>query len=147
MVSIKKIDAVDQYDISQYERLMSQIPSFRMRGKELLEYVAKIVLHGTVLVVDEDATLRGFAGFYANDFQNRVAYWSSLVIDSSLRGQGWGTRMFDEVKALCRDAGMRVVHATVLKSNQSAQIFHQAHGFVLQEHESDPTRFRMELTL
>ena len=147
MVSIKKIDAVEHYDISQYERLMSQIPSFRMRGKELLEYVAKIVLHGTALVVDEDGALRGFAGFYANDFQNRVAYLSSLVIDSSLRGQAWGTRILDEVKVVCRNAGMRVVHATVLKSNQSAQIFYQAHGFALQEHESDSTRFRMELTL
>ena len=147
MFLIKKIEAVGQYDLAQYERLLSQLPSFRMRGTEILDYVAKIIRHGTALALDDDGALLGFAGFYANDLQNRVAYWSSLVIDSSLRGQGWGTKFFDIVTTACREAGMRVVHATVLKSNQSAQVFHRAHGFSLLDHESDETRYRMELPL
>ena len=147
MIVIKKIETVEQYDLSQYERLMSQLPSFRMRGTELLAYVEKIVRHGTALVLDEGGELLGFAGFYANDFQNHVAYLSSLVVDSSLRGQGWGAKLFDAVTDICRQAGMCVVHATVLKSNQSAQAFYRAHGWRLQDHESDETRYRMELPL
>ena len=147
MAEIVKVRDVAQYDVGQYERMLGQLPNFRMRGDELKAYVAKMISHGTLYAVDEGGRLLGHAGFYANDMVGRAGYFSSMAVDSSLRGQGWGDRLMDRVFEDCRAAGMREVRATVLKDNALAIEMYKRRGCRFTECEGDPTRFSISFPM
>ena len=141
MAEIVKVEDASRYDVAQYERLFGQLPHFRMRGEELMAYVRKIVRHGTLYAIDDGGKLLGHAGFYANDMEKKAAYFSSLAVDSSLRGQGWGDRLMDRVFEDCRRVGMKDVMATVVKTNALAIEMYKRRGCRFTECEGDPSRF------
>ena len=114
-----RMERVDRYPLSDLERLMAQ-NSVKLAGEALRTYLAKIIEHGTLVALDDDGAVRGLVGFYANDFANRRAYGSCCVVDSSLRGQGWGTKLFRRMFDDSRAAGMTHLAGTVLKSNAKA---------------------------
>lgn len=141
MSEIVKVEDASRYDVAQYERLFGQLPHFRMRGEELMAYIRKIVRHGTLYAIDDGGKLLGHAGFYANDMEKKAAYLSSLAVDSSLRGQGWGDRLMDRVFEDCRRVGMKDVMATVVKTNAIAVEMYKRRGCRFTECEGDPSRF------
>ena len=138
MAEIVKVEDASRYDVAQYERLFGQLPHFRMRGEELM---AKIVRHGTLYAIDDGGKLLGHAGFYANDMEKKAAYFSSMAVDSSLRGRGWGDRLMDRVFEDCRRVGMKDVMATVVKTNALAIEMYKRRGCRFTECEGDPSRF------
>ena len=144
---IRILDDPARYGFGQYERLMSQMPAFSKRGDELRAYIEKMFTHGKIIVIDEEGTLLGLMGIYANDFVGKAAYWSSIVVDSSLHGQGWGLRLLNCARAMCRDAGMETVGETVLKDNTRAVRLYRWFGFEFSECASDPTRYSLRLRL
>ena len=93
MAEIVRVEDAARYDVGQYERLFGQLQYFQMRGGELMAYVEKMIRHGTLYAIDEGGRILGHAGFYSNDTVNGIAYFSSLTVDSSLRGRGWGDRL------------------------------------------------------
>ena len=141
MSEIVKVEDASRYDVAQYERLFGQLPHFRMRGEELMAYIRKIVRHGTLYAIDDGGKLLGHAGFYATDMEKKAAYLSSLAVDSSLRGQGWGDRLMDRVFEDCRRVGMKDVMATVVKTNAIAVEMYKRRGCRFTECEGDPSRF------
>ena len=147
MAEIVKIDDVTRYDIREYERLLMQMPLFRMRGDELRAYIEKMIRHGTVYAIDEGGRLMGVTGFYSNDLENGVAYWSSLAIDPSLQGQRWALRLLDLVADDCRRARMKVVRGRVVKGNKHALGFYTRYGFTVADSKDDPNRYAVELVL
>ena len=114
-----RMTTTDSYPLADLERLMAQ-NSVRMSGETLSAYLSKIIEHGTLVALDDGGTVRGLVGFYANDLANRRAYGSCCVVDSSLRGQGWGTKLFRRMFDDSRAAGMTHLAGTVLKSNAKA---------------------------
>ena len=147
MAEIVKVEDLARYDIQQYERLLMQMPNFRKRGDEIRAYVEKMFTHGTIIAIDEAGKLMGFIGFYANDLAGKVAYWSSLAVDPSLRGQGWGLRLLNCARAMSWEAGMQTAGGTVLKENAGALQLYKWFGFELSECATDPTRYSLKLQL
>lgn len=147
MVELVKLDDPSRYDIGQYERLLGQVPLFSMHGEEVRAYVEKMFTHGMVLTVEENGRLLGLIGFYANDFEGKDAHWSSLAIDPSLRGQGWGLRLLNCARAASRNAGMTTAYGRVVKTNTFAIKLYKWFGFEFSECETDPRRFNLKLPL
>ena len=147
MAELVKLDDPARYDIQQYERLLGQVPLFSMHGEEVRAYVEKMFTHGMVLTVEENGKLLGLMGFYANDFEKKDAHWSSLAIDPSLRGQGWGLRLLNCARAASRNAGMTTAYGRVVKTNTFAIKLYKWFGFEFSECETDPRRFNLKLPL
>ena len=137
-----RMTTTDSYPLADLERLMAQ-NSVRMQGDGLKAYLAKLVEHGTLVVLDDGGKVRGLVGFYANDVENRRAYGSCCVVDSSLRGQGWGTKLFRRMFADSKAAGMTHLAGTVLKSNDKALKLYRDFGNcrILGETAGDDTRY------
>ncbi len=147
MAEIIRVNDVSRYDTLQYERLMSQIPLFQMRGSDLCAYIEKMVSNGTVYAIDEGGRLLGLTGFYSNDFANGTAYWSSLAIDPSLHGQGWAPRMMNHIVEDCRRAGMKVLRGRVVRTNKHAIELFGRYGFTFSDCLEDSRRMNMEFVL
>ena len=147
MAEIVKVEGLARYDIQQYGRLLMQMPNFRKRGDEIRAYVEKMFAHGTIIAIDEAGKLMGFIGFYANDFEGKAAYWSSLAVDPSLRGRGWGLRLLNCARAMSWEAGMQTAGGTVLKENARALQLYRWFGFEMSECMNDPTRYSLKLKL
>lgn len=119
-----RMESVDRYPLVDLEALMAQ-NSVKLAGRSLRDYLGKIVTHGTLVALDDDGRIRGLVGFYANDLENRRAYGSCCVVDSALRGQGWGTKLFKRMFDDSRAAGMTHLAGTVLKANAKAlKLYH-----------------------
>ena len=147
MAEILKLDDPSRYSISQYEWILGQMPHFSKRGEELRAYIEKLFTHGTILVIDEGGKLLGMFGLYANDTVNKAAYWSSLAVDPSLRGQGWGLRLLNCARAISWNAGMKTAGGTVVKKNAGPLAMYRWYGFEVSESETDPLRFNLKLRL
>ena len=100
MAKIIIVDDLARYGFEEYERMLCQMPHFAKRGEEFRPYIEKLFKHGTILAIDEGGRLMGFMAFYANDQEGKVAYWSSLAVDPSLKGQGWGLRLLNCARAM-----------------------------------------------
>lgn len=129
MVQIIKISTFAQYSICDYERLMSQMPLFLVRGSELEEYIKKMIKNGIVYVLDDESILKGLIGFYANDQIAHAAYLSAFVVDESLRGKGFGKLLFGRMLKTCKARGMASIAANVLSCNERAVQFYRRQGF------------------
>ena len=131
MIRLIKISAFAQYGIGDYERLMSQIPLFPMRGSALAEYIKKMIQNGVVYALDDESVLEGLIGFYANDKMSHAAYLSAFVVDESLRGKGFGKILFGRMLEICEASGMVSIAANVLCSNERAVQFYRRQGFAI----------------
>ena len=63
--------------------------------------------------------------------KRRVMLIDEICVDESLRGQGIGSRMMTEIKALGRAFGCTDVQLGVYPQNESAVAFYQKSGFTI----------------
>ena len=147
MAKIIIVDDLARYGFEEYERMLCQMPHFAKRGEEFRPYIEKLFKHGTILAIDEGGRLMGFMAFYANDQEGKVAYWSSLAVDPSLKGQGWGLRLLNCARAMSAEAGMKVARGTVVKTNAGPLAMYRWFGFEITESPTDPLRYNLEVKL
>ena len=147
MAKIIIVDDLARYGFDEYERMLCQMPHFAKRGEEFRPYIEKLFKHGTILAIDEGGKLMGFMAFYANDQEGKVAYWSSLAVDPSLKGQGWGLRLLNCARAMSAEAGMKVARGTVVKTNAGPLAMYRWFGFEITESPTDPLRYNLEVKL
>lgn len=78
----------------------------------------------------------GFASFYHNDCENKIAFISRIAILKKFRGNGYGKVLLDSVVSLSRKSGMRTIKLEVDKDNVFAIDFYKKLGFEI-EHENE----------
>ncbi|SEK83041.1 Acetyltransferase (GNAT) family protein [Pseudobutyrivibrio ruminis] len=74
--------------------------------------------------------ITGICIFYANDFENNIAYLSMLVIDNKEQGKGYASILINEMKRICKKKGMRSLRLEVNKGNSKAIRFYTRKGFI-----------------
>lgn len=121
MMEIKRVHSVDEYDFSEIDHLLQQLPHANLKGERTLAYIEKVVDKGFLFVVaDEKNTVWGIFGFYANNFVTRIAYFSSIVVHETLRDTGWGTKLMYHCLAVAKEQGMKEFEFRVLRGNTRA---------------------------
>lgn len=143
-----RVESADRYPLTDLEALMAQ-NSVKLSGQALRDYLDKIVTNGILVALDDGGRVRGLVGFYANDLVNRCAYGTCIVVDSALRGQGFGMKLLQRAFDDSRAAGMTRIAATVLKSNIRALRLYQEFGKcrILGDAPGDGTRYNIEFDL
>jgi ribosomal protein S18 acetylase RimI-like enzyme len=66
---------------------------------DLNAYVDKLIEKACLITVIEEDVLKGFLAYYANDYENKVAFLSMLIISPSARRMGYGRRLVEFVFA------------------------------------------------
>lgn len=125
MVRMRRLTRFEDFKLEEYERILMQLPSLILTKSVLGAYVRKLLTHGIVYVLDDSGRLCGFLGAYANDTASRCGYLSSVVVDSTLQGGGWGTKLFQTAVEEAKAAGMEMFEFTVLKTNVRAITFYR----------------------
>ncbi|MGF7037135.1 GNAT family N-acetyltransferase [Mucilaginibacter lappiensis] len=64
---------------------------------DLNAYVDKLIEKACLLTIIEQDVLKGLLAYYANDYENKVAFLSMLIISPSARRMGYGRRLVEFV--------------------------------------------------
>ncbi|MDB4922236.1 GNAT family N-acetyltransferase [Mucilaginibacter sp.] len=62
---------------------------------DLDAYVDKIIAKGNIISIIEQDVLVGFLAYYANDYENKLAFLSMTIVLPSTRRMGYGRRLLD----------------------------------------------------
>ena len=144
MMEIKRVHSVDEYDFSMMDHLFMQLPHANLQGERTLAYIEKVVDKGFLFVVaDEQKTVYAVFGFYANNFETRIAYFSSIVVHESLRDTGWGTKLMHHCIGVAKEQGMREFEFHVLKSNTRAINLYKRFGVEIVPSECTEEKYLM----
>lgn len=129
MVRLIRLKKAETFTPSDYESVLKQVPNLMLAGPEaVMPYVQKLLRHGFVYVLEESGRLLGFLGAYANDLISQCSFLSCLVVDESLRGQGWGSSLVEAWHATAKACGMELFSLHVLRSNNRAIAFYRRFG-------------------
>ena len=88
---------------------------------------------GTLYVVETGAMVIGsFRLIAKQDRQAHTVYLGGFVVDSSMKGQGIGTRILRYIMQLIRDQGKTRIELTVDTENKPAINLYEKIGFVIE---------------
>jgi ribosomal-protein-alanine N-acetyltransferase len=62
---------------------------------DLNAYIDKIIEKGCLISIMENDVLLAFLAYYANDYENKLAFLSMAVVSPSTRKMGYGRRLVD----------------------------------------------------
>lgn len=62
---------------------------------DLKAYIDKISDKGCIISIMENDVLLAFLAYYANDYENKLAFLSMAIVSPSTRGMGYGRRLLD----------------------------------------------------
>lgn len=83
------------------------------------------------LVAEEDGAVRGFA--HASKWKGRCAYRyaveTTVYVDHTVVGRGWGSRLYDELLARLRAAKLHVAIGGIALPNPASVALHERLGF------------------
>lgn len=80
----------------------------------------------TYLCITVDGRTIGYAGYAPDD---RGLYLSKIYILKAYRGKGYAMRTFAHLRDVARSLGLRCVHLTVKRDNESSLLVYQHAGF------------------
>lgn len=100
-----------------------------VEGVEFEGYLAKLGERAEILSDTADGRCRGFVAFYANDFDSKRAYITSVLVDPRDRGTHLGRALVACVLELVRGRGFASCRLEVARHSAAAHALYLALGF------------------
>lgn len=114
-INISRIDSkIEIYNT--FEKLKNCFFSF---DGDLNSLIEKIHKNGVCFVCTDDE-ICGVIAFYANNFENKTAFITSLLIDENHRGKGIATKLIYAAESYSTECGMKKISLEVNKKNDIA---------------------------
>lgn len=107
----------------------------------LIELAKKFSISAHVVQICNDNKLVGFAAYYCNDFENKNAFLSMIVILKEYQSMGAGGVLLKYIIEDCKRVGMDNLLLEVDKKNEFAINFYLKKGFVFLNKETKDGRF------
>lgn len=101
----------------------------------------KFYKNAQVVQICNDNNLVGFAAYYCNDFKDKNAFLSMIIILKEYQSMGAGGILLKHIIEDCKSAGMENLLLEVDKKNEFAIKFYLKKGFVFLEKETENSRF------
>lgn len=108
-------------------------PNISMRVDSLEKYAEKLYTNAEVISIEINNEVLGFAAFYINDRNNRVAYISQIIS----KRKGFGSIILDYIVDKAISNQIKVIRLEVYKYNDIAIKFYKKHCFDLKKVNSD----------
>ena len=114
----------------------------KMKRVELCE---KLFANAKILVIKHKGNIIGFSSFYANDFQNHIAYLSLIAVSEGFQGKQIGTLLLKKTEKLARANKMRYLKLEVRENNTKATSFYKKNDYQIVEENSHSFYLMKEL--
>lgn len=95
---------------------------------EINTYIDKLYSNADIFFKTEDNNLVGFVAGYINDFINKSAYISLVLVDKHFRGKGIANSLLKEFTEECRRLNFKVIRLEA-RINNSAKRLYENFGF------------------
>ncbi len=104
---------------------------------ELAAFTDKLIMLGKVNIALHDDVPVGLIGYYANNYESKVAYVTVLGVLDACRGRGIAARLLESAVTTSRECMMERLALHTDRSNEAAIGMYLKHGFSPKE---DPAR-------
>ena len=144
---IQQLNSYDETTATRIRELLIQLSrSGRDRGeipREWFEDLISSPSHDMLLALDDNDQIVGIAtlSIIMGPIVRRVAYLEDFVTDSSVRGQGVGSALWDAMLAWAKDKGCNNLEFTCGNGREASQQFYKNHGATIY----DTNFFRKEI--
>ena len=101
------------------------------------DITVKINTYGNFIALEKDGEAVGYAAFYANNFETKVAYISLLVVDKKHWGHNYGKMLIDKVKEMSKEIGMTVLRLAIRKNEFKSLAVFIRNGFDIESEEPE----------
>ncbi len=99
---------------------------------DIEEYSNKLYTFADLLILKNNGLEIGICALYANNYENKIAYISSIGILPEYQGYGFGSKLVNAAFELVSQKGFLYVDLEVYKENIKAYKFYLKNGFELQ---------------
>ena len=118
------INIIKNYQFTEKSNFLSKI---------IPETYTEKILKKAMIITYYDQGLKGFIAFYANNFHDKIAFLSLILIDARYRGKGISDNLLAaSIKILLKN-GFEKYFLEVDKENLKAIHFYKKHGFKIVE--------------
>jgi L-amino acid N-acyltransferase YncA/RimJ/RimL family protein N-acetyltransferase len=87
-----------------------------------------------IVAVSQDGIVHGFYGIYRSNLNIPGNYAIYLIVTESQRGQGLGTRLYDQLDSLAHTMGAKTLRARVRDTCEQGLRFALQRGFAIKKH-------------
>lgn len=91
-------------------------------------FVKKIHKYGVCIVAKSDKT-EGLIAFYANNYETKTAFITSVLVSSESRGKGIGSGLVEACENICRENGFEKITLEVHSDNSIAISLYEKFGY------------------
>lgn len=96
------------------------------------QYIDKILKHATIINYYSANSLVGFIAYYNNDYENRIAFLSMLVVKHDYIGKGIGALMLESSLKDLSNKNFKKYRLEVLKKSKAIE-FYKSFDFEIEE--------------
>jgi len=134
IVRIKEFEKIES-DIREcssdlFDQTLNQIEKIAFIAKKYSDFACFAELR-------EDEELAGIIAFYCNDFKQKDAFLSMIVIKKQYQKRGIGKLLLGYMEDECKKIGMKSIKLEVAKANLNAQKFYLRMGYRLDHEEKE----------
>lgn len=108
---------------------------------DISAFTTKILDKAVVLQAVMNDEIVGLSSFYANDIENRKAYWTFLAVTPSCMNMGIGSRLLTKMLSILRNMKMVSVELTTESNNVAARSLYEKFGFRLAEEKDEKVKY------
>lgn len=115
-----------------------------IRGADIEEYIYKISSKAEFIAHYVEGRCAGFVAFYCNDFVNKNAFITLVLIAPSFRGQGLSNILIKCVLGICKKRKFKACFLEVYKDNYPAIKLYRSLGFFELEEKEEKIIMKLE---
>ncbi len=117
-----------------------------VNSEERIQQLSKKFSDSACFVCAQDeGKIIGFTAFYCNDFTDKIAFLSMIIIKDEFQNRGLGNVMLIDCMNRCKEKNMDVLRLSVDCNNRRAIKFYEKKGFV--QVRTNENSFLMEIKL
>ena len=129
MIIIKKID--DLKTVNEIIKIFDSYfkPKISDIVVDLDKYSEKIFSNAITIAIYDENTILGFASFYCNNLDTKIAFLAQISVKSEYESNGYGTMLLKECEKISKEKGMTRFKLEVYNDNISGIIFYKKNGY------------------
>lgn len=141
---IKKVNSREELKLILDEFDKYFVPTVSSIVGSLDEYSNKLFKNAETIVFVEDNKVLGFASFYCNNMDTKVAYLSQIAVRPECGSMGIGTLLIKECERISKENGMKKLRLEVYNDNIVGNNFYKKNNYTYESDVSDKSKYMIK---
>lgn len=105
--------------------LKDNIYNKTIKDEQLSNLAIKFAKNAVFISILDNEKVVGYAAFYCNNLESKMAFLSMIIIDRDYQGKGCGHMLMDKVCQIAHENGMHSIRLNVANRNINAIRFYE----------------------